>query len=276
MQPSQAQLAAFAGRRSDRPVVLFYQWRSAQADATALLDELAALARRFGGQLRWAGAEEQVLIGAVPQYGHCCRLHFARRDHALHFIQSEAHAALLAQQADVQVSVISEQPRMLRVVTWAMAQLLPRWRFDNTVDDTPLQADNDSTMPTAAAEARLLAHPEQNSPVVMVNWLRFRPYTGQAAYHRYGKVAIVTLHSLGAKALFVARYQQVLIGHGGDPATTAWDEFAMVQYPGRAAFKTMTRLARYRRALADRRAGLDDNGQGLVVTRPLAGFVWRR
>jgi hypothetical protein len=45
----------------------------------------------------------------------------------------------------------------------------------------------------------------------------------------------------------------------------------MVEYPGRAGFKRMTALRRYRVALHHRAAGLAKGGQGLVVTNPGGG-----
>jgi hypothetical protein len=109
----------------------------------------------------------------------------------------------------------------------------------------------------------------------MVNWLKFKPEDGRAAYYRYGKVALVTTHSIGAKLIYTARYLQILAGNGGDPATGKWDEFALMQYPGRATFARMARLKRYRAGLADREAGLAENGQGLIVTKPAPEFTWR-
>jgi hypothetical protein len=134
-----------------------------------------------------------------------------------------------------------------------------------------------SVMPTAAAMEAFLAHPQQTTPILMVNWLRFsdkasyaepqaKPVSGKEAYYRYGKVAFDTLHRLRARALFVSRYQQVLIGNNGKAGADLWDEFAMVEYPGRATFKLMASLSRYRRALHHRQAGLAEHGQGLLVT----------
>jgi hypothetical protein len=68
----------------------------------------------------------------------------------------------------------------------------------------------------------------------------------------------------------------MLIGNDGDPGAGLWDEFALMQYPGRAAFQKMASLRRYRRGLADREAGLADWGQGLVVSKPAPEFIWRR
>src|SRR6185503_6121061 len=126
----------------------------------------------------------------------------------------------------------------------------------------------------------------QTSPVTMINWLKFRPQaeygaganggaaTGRAAYHRYGKVALITTHSIGAKLIYACRYRQILIGNGGDPAPDRWDEFALMQYPGRAGFALMTALKRYRKAMHHREAGLTAQGQGLTVSRPLEPFIW--
>ena len=121
-------------------------------------------------------------------------------------------------------------------------------------------------MPTAQTIVALRTHPEQNSPVTMINWLKFRehagykhgepPASGRVAYLRYGKVAMLATHILGAKLILGSRYRQILIGNNGDPGLGLWDEFALMQYPGRATFGRMAALRRYRRALDHREAGL--------------------
>jgi hypothetical protein len=285
LQPSAAQLQTYARRSVRRPVVLWYQFRERDDDAAArVLTRLAALAQAHGGRLRWRGTEEQVLIGPLPLYRHCARLHFPLRTRALAMVRSAAHAQLFAQASALQVAVLNEQPRASRVVIGLMALALPRWPFfDNRTDASPEPGLGSSIMPTQADYDAFLAHPQPEHSIVMVNWLRFRaraqyaqgadadtlPVSGQTAYYRYGKVAFAVLHSLGARAHFVSRYQQVLIGNGGEPGEGLWHEFAMVEYPGRAGFKRMTSLRRYRATLHHRAAGLDEAGQGLVVTQAL-------
>lgn len=277
--PSPAQLKTYQSRGADKPVVLYYQYR--MPDRAPRTSALTAIARQYGGGLRWSGIEEQVLIGNLPLYSHCACLHFPTRRAALALVQSAPHAALFESAEALQVVVISEQPKLAKWVIALMSVVLPRLRFDNRVDHSPEPGIGTSIMPTESALQAFLAHPDQRRPIVMVNWLRFRPQaqyapgasegaapvSGKTAYYRYGKVAFKTLHSLGAHAFFVSRYQQMLIGHGGDPAPKLWDEFVLVRYPSRAAFKHMTSLYRYRAALHHRTAGLDEGGQGLVVSR---------
>jgi hypothetical protein len=280
--PSPAQLETCQRRTADRPVVLFYRFdQDTDAAGAQTLTQLAELARAHRGRLRWHGLEEQVLIGPLSRIGHCARLHFRTRSDALALVRSDAHQALFAQAPQLQVAVLNEQPRASRLVIRLMALALPHWPFfDTTAEPGPEPGIGTSIMPTPQAYDSFLAHPDPQRPIVMVNWLRFReqarytpgesgdaePVSGQTAYYRYGKVAFTALHSLGARALFVSRYQQILIGNDGDPGTDLWHEFAMVEYPGRAGFKRMTALRRYRVALHHRAAGLAEGGQGLVVT----------
>lgn len=283
--PSAAQLAVYTSRPGQRPVVLFVQFaaRGEQVDL-GRLKALAQRAGRHGGELRWSGRDEQVLIGRVPEIGIGACLHFPTRAAALACVNSPEHAALFEDLDALRITVLSEQPRASRRVIALMARVLPRWPFfDNTEDSTPEPGIGTSIMPSQANYETFLAHPAPLAPIVMVNWLRFReqaryspgdrdavPISGKAAYYRYGKIAFLTLHSLGARALFVSRYQQVLVGNEGEPAADAWHEFVLVAYPGRAGFKRMTSLRRYRAALHHRAAGLDEYGQGLVVATGLS------
>jgi uncharacterized protein (DUF1330 family) len=204
-------------------------------------------------------------------------LHFASRAAAHAFIDAPGYGAALSACTAVQVAVLGEQPRLVGALSGLMARVLPHWPFDHTAETTEEPGvDVSTTMPTSKAIAGVRAHPEQDTPVVMINWLKFKPDGGKASYHRYGKVAMTTTHHLGAKLIFAARYRQILIGNGGDPGAELWDEFALMQYPGRATFGRMAALSRYRRALADRAAGLAEYGQGLTVTQPAEQFVWRR
>src|SRR5581483_1320903 len=197
---------------------------------------------------------------------------FRHGNDALAFAESLGKIDLKA----LEVAAISVQPRAIRVTSAVMARVLPHWPFDNTEENTEEPGVGiSSVMPTQAAIDELRTHADQNSPVTMVNWLKFKPQSGRAAYYRYGKVALLATHSLGAKLLYAARYLQILIGNGGDPGIGKWDEFALMQYPGRATFGRMARLKRYRAGLHHREAGLTEHGQGLVVTKPAPEFTWR-
>ena len=280
--PSARQLAALAALRPG-PLVLFYEFSG--GDARATLAALATLARAHGGTLRWAASEQEVLCGRLAPFAQAARLHFAAPAAARAFVTSPGHAAALAACTALQAAVLGEQPRALALVSGLLARLLPLWPFDNTVEpgEEP-GVDTSTVMPTSQAIAALRAHPDQATPVVMINWLKFRqvanypagtpPVSGRAAYRRYGKVALLTTHSIGAKLVFAARYRFVLVGNGGDPAPGRWDEFALMQYPGRASFGAMASLRRYRRSLEDREAGLAEHGQGLVASLPEPEFTW--
>lgn len=284
---SAEQLAVFDHAPPQRPVVLFYQYSVKPGVPD---DEwsaaLATLAARHAGRLIWAADQEQAFIGAVGDHRHACQFHFRTRREAREFVQSAEHARSAQKLGSLQVAVVSVQPRRIALISNLLAKLLPWVPFDNSVEpgEEP-GVGTSSTMPTAAAIAELKAHPQQNKPVVMINWLKFRaeaaypaamkPASGRTAYLRYGKVALLATHSLKAKLIYAARYQQILIGNGGDPATDLWDEFVLMQYPGRSTFTLMASLKRYRRALPHREAGLAENGQGLTVSRPHTEFVWR-
>lgn len=276
--PSSAQLSAYQARKPGKPVVLFYRYRCKPGTAAAAVAvELDRLAREHGGQLDWSGAEEQALIGPVQLYGHCCLLRFKLRDAALRHVQDKRHTEALRDVVQIEVAAISDQPRLSRLMIRLLARVLPWLRFDNTTESTPEPGLGTSIMPSEQDLAAFMAHPRQTTPVVMINWLRFRPkaqyddpdakpISGQAAYYLYGKAAFAAIHSLGGRAFFISRYQQMLIGNDGDPGKDLWNEFVLVEYPGRATFKHMAALTRYRAGLVHRQAGLADNGQGLVVS----------
>lgn len=272
--PSPQQLAAFARWPAARPVALFYQY-SLPAGVThrEWLAGLATLASRHGGRLAWSGDPEQVVVGKLPDFEHNAQFEFHRREQALAFVQSPPHADAAGKATAFELAVISKQLAAVALLARALAVLAPRLPIDNTLEpgDEP-GLGTSSVMPSVAAVAALKSHPQQDTPLVMVNWLKFRQ---KAAYYRYGKVALVTAHHLGARLLYAARYQQLLIGNGGDPAVDRWDEFALMQYPGRAAFVTMAAMRRYRRALPDREAGLAEHGQALTLTQPHPDFVRR-
>ena len=285
--PSAEQLALFDKKSVERPVVLFYQFTQRSDDVgEPCKTALTRLAERHAGQLLWAADQEQAFVGAVGDYAHACQFHFHSRGDARRFFQDAEHARALETLSSVQVTVSSAQPRTVVLMSALLAKLLPWVPFNNDVDpgEEPGVGTSD-VMPTSEAIAKLKAHPKQDTPVVMINWLKFRDeanyaaptksVSGKKAYYRYGKVALLATHSLKAKLIFAARYQQILVGNDGDPGAGLWDEFALMQYPGRATFMLMASLKRYRRALHHREAGLTENGQGLAITQPHAEFVWR-
>jgi hypothetical protein len=252
--PSPSQLEVFK-RRAARPVALLVQFSGS-----------APTSEQVGGRLVFAARAAQVLCGPLAKFDEVRLYEFTSGDDALAFVDALGHQEFDA----LQVEALSVQPRAIALLSKVLAVVMPRWPFDNATDETEEPGiGTSSVMPTREAIAELRAHPSPEVPVTMVNWLKFRPNGGRAAYHRYGKVALVTTHSIGAKLLYAARYLQTLIGNGGDPGPGRWDEFALMRYPGRSAFAHMASLKRYRRALHHREAGLAEQGQGLLVTESL-------
>ena len=270
--PSAEQLAQFQRIEATRPVALFYEYSAAAGDA--VLPQLTKIAKNHGASLIWAAREDQVFVGRLPEFQHAALIAFDHRDAASEMINDAAHGALMATLSQVQVAVLGPQPSSIARLSNLLARVLPCFPFDKSVDDSEEPGVGTSTvMPSAAAIAQLKAHPQPQVPVVMINWFKYRD---RAAYMKYGKVALQCTHSSGAKLVYISRYHQLLIGNGGDPATNLWDEFGLMQYPGRCAFTHMTTLKRYRKALHHRESGLAEYGQGLTVTQPREEFIWRK
>jgi uncharacterized protein (DUF1330 family) len=75
--------------------------------------------------------------------------------------------------------------------------------------------------------------------------------SGREAYQRYGRGIARLLLGVGARPIWLGRAETTLVG---DPE--AWDEFAVVEYPSRAAFLGMVTSAAYQAQLHHRDAGL--------------------
>jgi uncharacterized protein (DUF1330 family) len=114
--------------------------------------------------------------------------------------------------------------------------------------DLPL---NTAITPNLEQFQALAAGPDE-SPVVMLNLLKFKP-GGAEAYARYGDAALGMIEERGGRLLWSGRAEQVLIG---DPAVD-WDVVALVEYPSRGAFIEMVSSPAYLEAHAERQAGLE-------------------
>jgi uncharacterized protein (DUF1330 family) len=90
-----------------------------------------------------------------------------------------------------------------------------------------------------------------NSPVLMLNLLKFKPDGGQAEYMKYSAAVQPMIVRHGGKVVFMARAEFCLIGHAD------WDAVAIVQYPSKRAFIDMTFSQEYLAIHHHREAGLE-------------------
>ena len=124
-----------------------------------------------------------------------------------------------------------------------------------------------SIEPSPEKLQKLVAEANDESPIVMINLLRYRdraeypqgsdatPCSGEEAYQRYGALVIPMVGEVGGKILLRANVKHTVIGPTGEE----WDEALLVQYPSRRAFLTMVGRADYQRAAVHRSAALADS-----------------
>jgi uncharacterized protein (DUF1330 family) len=128
--------------------------------------------------------------------------------------------------------------------------------------------------PTGEDLKRLVSTVPADTPVTMLNLLRFRKQaayppgsahaacSGREAYdQRYGPVALKHLKEMGAQPVFMARALARVIGPEGED----WDEVLLVRYPTLQAFLTMISKPDYQAAAVHRTAALEDSR--LTATR---------
>ena len=119
--------------------------------------------------------------------------------------------------------------------------------------------------PTAAAISRVLSNTPKDTPVVMLNLLRFHDQaqyedgrtgiTGRDAYKEYGKGAIRCIHSVGGELVWAGEPTGTLIG----PEQEHWHEVLLVRYPSLDAFLTMINSPDYKAIVHHRTAAIEDS-----------------
>ncbi len=137
-----------------------------------------------------------------------------------------------------------------------------------------MQQDDQGTVdPKGVDVKRLLATVPADTPVTMLNLLRFRadaayppdaghvPCSGREAYARYSTVAIEKVRAVGGEPVYVADALARFIG----PAGEDWDQVILVRYPSLQAFLAMLAMPDYQAAAVHRSAALADSR--LTVTR---------
>jgi uncharacterized protein (DUF1330 family) len=130
--------------------------------------------------------------------------------------------------------------------------------------EAPTTAIN-ALLPTAEQMQAFSRLPD-DSPVVMVNLLKFKPNGGEAEYAKYAAGVEPILKKLGAKILFAGKTQFCLIGHAD------WDMVALVQYPRKKTLVQMAMSPEYLTIHHHREAGLQGQvNYAVVAIDPAAG-----
>ena len=125
-------------------------------------------------------------------------------------------------------------------------------------EETPLAGVTNAMLPAPGQIEAFLALPD-DSPIVMVNLLKFKPDTGQAEYAKYSAGLQPILEKLGAKILFAGKAEFCLIGKAD------WDMVALVQYPRKKTLLQMSMSPEYRAIHHHREAGLQGQINYAVV-----------
>jgi haloalkane dehalogenase len=130
--------------------------------------------------------------------------------------------------------------------------------------DAPPSGATNAMLPTPGQMQAFLALPD-DSPIVMVNLLKFKPDGGQAEYAKYAAGVQPILEKLGAKLLFSGKAEFCLIGQAD------WDMVALVQYPRKKTLLQMSISPEYRAIHHHREAGLQGQiNYAVVALDPVA------
>jgi len=131
-----------------------------------------------------------------------------------------------------------------------------------------------SIEPTSQQLQQLVAAADGDTPIVMINLLRYRdraayppgadaePCSGREAYQRYGAGVTPIIGEAGARIVWFGSVKQIVIGPDGEQ----WDDAILVQYPSRKAFLAMVSRPDYREIAIHRTAALADSRLILTVT----------
>jgi uncharacterized protein (DUF1330 family) len=98
------------------------------------------------------------------------------------------------------------------------------------------------------------ARAAEDTPVTMLNLLRFKPEGGRQRYEEYGTAVAPLLEQCGARVAFLGESAPALLGKG------EWDLILLVEYPTRRAFLEMIGSAEYQ-AIAHLRTEALEEGE---------------
>lgn len=130
----------------------------------------------------------------------------------------------------------------------------------------------DPVNPSEAQVASLVGSDDE-SPIVMVNLLRFKEQadgidegmTGAEAYAIYGANIQKYLEGVGGQVLLAVACEESIIG----PEAAEWDMVILVRYPSRQAFVKMITDPGYLKEHEHRMAGLAETR--LILSKPAFG-----
>ncbi len=110
------------------------------------------------------------------------------------------------------------------------------------------------TMQITPEQFAALTKRPANTPVVMVNLLKFKTQGGLESYQRYGREVAPHLERVGATVRYAGTAPAVVIGDGKRPW---WDAILIVEYPTPQAFIEMVSTQEYAKVHEHRAAGLE-------------------
>ncbi|ERP86167.1 hypothetical protein Q670_16880 [Alcanivorax sp. P2S70] len=124
--------------------------------------------------------------------------------------------------------------------------------------DRPVIDPNPKTLPD------ILASLPDDTPIVMLNLLRFRDkaqykdgeadYSGREAYQKYSEVAFGKVKGVGGEMVWKGRALAGVIAPEGE----TWHSVLLVRYPSKQAFALMLADPEYREATRHRTAALEE------------------
>ncbi|MBN8867152.1 MAG: DUF1330 domain-containing protein [Solirubrobacterales bacterium] len=120
---------------------------------------------------------------------------------------------------------------------------------------------------------RALAESDDESPIVMVNLVRFKEratgidegMSGAEAYATYGQKIAPYLAQVGGELLQAVTTEESVVG----PERAEWDMVLLVRYPSRKAFLAMVSDPGYQREHEHRAAGVEE--ARLILSKPVGG-----
>jgi uncharacterized protein (DUF1330 family) len=111
-----------------------------------------------------------------------------------------------------------------------------------------------TSLETTPEQVKALVARPVETPVVMVNLLKFKNPGGLERYLQYGAEAAPHLERVGAKVRYGGTAPAVVTGEGREPW---WDAILIVEYPTPGAFLEMVTTEEYAKVHEHRAAALD-------------------